>query len=157
MTVTNTFCLPALADYDLKVPSISAGLTVWQESIAPIKRGNATIGEWVADSGDNKAPARLILRKQDATNPEGMEYNSMRLVFDQKRTSSLDDEVDYDEMEVVVAWQYKGDANPNPTYVTQALGVLFAIFAQELTGANGVPTTKVVDLFDIGAISGIVG
>lgn len=147
MATTYTLQVPTLEDYDLKlrripVASLSNFAVTSQVSTADEQTVTYTYG-----AGDAADVLQLIVKrsynaKRDVTNC------SMRLAGLIKKSVSETGAIEYSPIDAVLAWNITGKYSPDATFPVIMMSIGMSIFAQELTGANGTPTSLVVSKFD---------
>lgn len=147
MTTTYALQLPTLEDYDLKLRRIPLAS---HANFALVERssdqnGQTAIYTYSAGAAVDVVTVtakRMYNAKTDMTNC------SLRLSALVKRTVSETGEVTYEPIEAVIAWNHQGDKLDDSSFAVIMTSVAMSVVAQELTGANGTPTTKVVDKYD---------
>lgn len=147
MATTYSLQLPTLEDYDLKIKRIPvAGHANF--AVVPgtqqdnLQTATYTYGAGAATDVLTVTTKRQYDPKRDLTNC------SLRVAGLVKTSVSETGEVSYDPIESVIAWNHSGKNLKDSSFAVNIVSVAMAIIAQELTGVNGTPTTKIVDQFD---------
>lgn len=150
MTITYALVAPSAVDTDLKLTSLP-DLTDFSVVTSDESSVQANL-----QSGDNQAP--IVFRAGRRYNRNtGRMYDNMSLQVAVKKTESLTDKVTYQPLTAGLSWNFDGEHLVSTAYATQVISMLVAIFAQELTAANGYPTSKIVEYFEAGQLREIVG
>lgn len=157
MALTITLQTPTDEAYDLTLRRIpAAGLALFEPVGPTVKNGNVSTQDYTYSGGD--AADTLGLQARQSYDPKNdRTSNSLKLSALVKTTSTLSDEVEYDLITATVAWDVPGQFSPDADFTVDMVSYVVAIFAQELTGANGTPTSKVVDQFDHHILSMVAG
>lgn len=157
MATTYTLQIPTTEDYDLKVVRIPlAGHANFKLKQNGVDTENLQEANFVYSAGAGAdvftgTARRSYNAKLDQTNC------SIRIGALIKKSVSETGEVDYLPIEGGVFWNHPGRINPDSSMAVKMVSLAVAVCFQELTGANGTPTTKIVDQFDHSIVTGIFG
>lgn len=156
MTTTVTLGVPTLEDYDLKLRRIPvASLANFAISDGQTQKDNVSQAVYTYGAGDPADVLTLTCRRSyvEKTN---VTNNSIRLSGLTKSVVSETGAVSYDPIEAVIAWNVTGKYSLDADFAVEMVSIAMSIFAQTLTGANGTPTSAVVDKFDHNTLTEIV-
>jgi hypothetical protein len=156
LATTYSLQVPTLEDYDLKVKRLPVAnhanfAVVPGTQTASLQTATYTYGAGAAADVFTAAVKRQYDPKNDVTNC------SIRLSALVKTSVSETGEVSYDPIESLIAWNHSGKVLKDSSFAVQIVSVAFAVFAQELTGANGTPTTKITDQLDHSVVTKLFG
>lgn len=150
MTITYALVAPAAVDLDLKLTALP-DLTDFSVVRSDESEMYATL-----KSGDGSAPIGFGASRRYNRN-SGITYDNMFLKVFVKKTESLTDKVTYQPITAGLSWNFNGEHLVSTTYAGSVINMLCAIFAQNLTAANGYSTTDVLEWFEAGQLREIVG
>lgn len=147
MSTTYALCVPTTEEYDLKLNRIPVA-SLANFALTDFSENNgARTATYTYSAG--AAASRVTLtasRRYDVK--RNMTFNSIRLNALVSKTVSETGEVSYEPIDAVIAWNVSGMHAEAGSHPVNMVSILMSIFAQELTGANGTPTSKVADAFD---------
>lgn len=148
MTTTVTLQVPTLEDYDLKIKRIPvADLADFSAKNQQPESDNSDIVIYTYGAGD-AADVLTIIAKRQYVEKRDISNMSIRVSALTKSVVTETGDTSYDPIEVVLAWNIPGKYSKDADFVVEMMSIAMSIFAQELTGANGNPTSLVVDQFD---------
>lgn len=156
MATTFTLQVPTLEDYDLKLKRIPAAGHANFACVPGVLTDNLQTARYTYSAGaavdvltiDTK---RSYDPKRDQTN------NTVRINALVKKSVSETGEVSYEPIESIIAWNHSGKNLVDSSFAVTIVSMAVSILAQELTGVNGTPTSKIVDQFDHGVVTKICG
>lgn len=152
MSTTYTLQIPTTEDYDLKLKRIPlAGHANFAlTSLPPVNENPIATFTYSAGAAADILTATV---KHSYNAKQNMTNVSLRLAALEKTVVSETGEVTYSPVEAVIAWNHSGKTLLVASDMVTLLSVAMSIIVQELTGANGTPTTKVVDQLDHSVVS----
>lgn len=156
MTVEVTLGVPTLEEYDLKIHRIPvADLADFAVSSPQDSKDGITQITYTYGAGE-PADVLTITARRSYVAKSDMTNNSIRVSALTKSVVTETGEVSYDPIEAVLAWNIRGKYSLDADFAVDMVSVAMAIFSQELTGADGTPTSAVVDKFDHNVLSELV-
>jgi predicted component of type VI protein secretion system len=147
MTVTGTLQVPTTEDYDLKLHRIPVA-SLANFALTDFRSENGVQTATYTYSAGSAADVVTLIAKRSYNAKTNMTNCSIRLTAFVLQTVTETGEETYAPIESVLAWNYQGSYLLDGDFVVDMVSIAVSIFAQELTGANGTPTSKVVDQFD---------
>lgn len=158
MTTTNTLMMPTGFELDLKILTIAVAdvLNFATVDVNKIVKGNSVknTAEFVYGAGLG-ADSLTVLADRNYNPTTKMVNCNIVLEAQVKKTVTETGAEDYKTVGARTSWYYHEDLR-DMDIVTQIVQSCFGIFAQQLEGANDVPTTKVASLFDTRALANLM-
>lgn len=154
MTLTYTLQVPSTGSQDLQVPKImDDDKALFVDSNEAVKGQDGV--SLVYGDVDAGAPLRARIfssynSSQDKT------FATIQLEAFVKVTSTLTDDVRYLPHITSIKWEYPGKIPASPDDIAKLVGLTFNLFSKELTGTNGTPTSRVVQLIANGAHAAVL-
>jgi hypothetical protein len=148
MATTYALGVPTTEDFDLKLKRIP---TAGHANFALVDfrqlSEDSEVATYIYGAGSASDELLVTARKTYDAKTD-MTRCSVRFEALVKKTVSETGEVTYAPIESVIAWNYQGNVLADSSMAVTLISLAMSVVAQELTGANGTPTTKVIDQFD---------
>lgn len=155
MATTVTLQVPTTENYDLNLKRIPVASLSNFAVTRQIAGDNDQTVVYTYGAGDAADVLKLTAKR--VYNPKRDQTNcSLRLEGLTKTSVSETGSVTYDPIDVILAWNLPGQYSKDSDFVVTMMSIAMSIFAQELTGANGTPTSLVVDKYDHNTLLEIV-
>jgi len=147
MAITYTLQVPTVEKYDLKLNRIPEASLAKFALVDYSASENVRTALYTYGDGDAADVLHVTTKKQYVPK-SNMTNCSIRVSALLKGTDSVSGAVTYEPVESVIAWNHTGKFALDQASLVTLVSIGMSLFAQELTGTNDVPTTKVVSQFD---------
>lgn len=147
MSTTYALLVPTTEDLDLKLARIPVASLANFSLVSSSDNGKEQVATYRYGAGDATASLDVTARRSYNA-AKDMTNNSVRVYGTISKTVSETGEVDYVPVDVILAWNFPGEVSVIDDEIVKLLSIACNMVFQELTGANGTPTAKVVEQFN---------